>query len=603
MSLALIQESAKEVRRLAIAGSSLAVGDFRLKKLIPPLEQAGTKVPVFAQVAKAMSELVNGTEADSATHLLTLSTLLNAILYTQGETGAPGELQDIESFTAANNATTRTSARVLKPLLQALTTTGSGRHEIVKQAFERGAFTDLRLIDPAVKALDDPYLELADFIAEKVLPSFGPGIAPRLKATLDVKGKKADARKLKLVHQFDPAGTLDLCKTALDEGSPEVKVAAIECLGQHEECIPLLKEQANSRNKALRAAALQALAAHDRSDIAKFFIDLFKGKALDILVNPFRLIRNKDVVNSLLAEAQRVFDLMLKGDSEQIPRFWQLLDCMEQRMDAETEKFLLSCFNQYEPVAKLKNAPNSTQKGIDVVLRIAALLHAMDSRPGQEAILANPDALPIGLYFRVVLCSALRLWSPERVFVEFSPFLAQSKGPGKAKSEEIHYVILDTSRNSSPRYNWAADWQPEPQQLSHLKQVQWDPRWVDVAIKADQFMIVCCLAKPGEKRVFDYLLKVADQKSSETGLIIQALARCQYPKVTEVFMEAVTRAAKKTRAFFDWDTRLLLGGARFLPPTDLPKLEAFAATLDPAIMDKFLEAIQPLRPSQQSTQP
>ncbi len=60
MSLALIQESAKEVRRLAIAGSSLAAGDFRLKKLIPPLEQAGAKVPVFAQVAKAMSELVNG---------------------------------------------------------------------------------------------------------------------------------------------------------------------------------------------------------------------------------------------------------------------------------------------------------------------------------------------------------------------------------------------------------------------------------------------------------------------------------------------------------------------------------------------------------------
>src|SRR5437763_16352120 len=94
MSLALIEESAKEVRRLAIAGSPLAVGDFRLKKLIAPLEQAGVKVPVFAQVTKALSELVNGPEAESATRLLALSTLLNAILYTQGQTGAAGELAE-----------------------------------------------------------------------------------------------------------------------------------------------------------------------------------------------------------------------------------------------------------------------------------------------------------------------------------------------------------------------------------------------------------------------------------------------------------------------------------------------------------------------------
>src|ERR1044071_8071516 len=100
MSLALIQESAKEVRRLAIAGSPLAVGDFRLTKLIAPLEQAGAKAPVFAQVAKAISDLVNGKEADSAGHLLNLSTLLNAILYTQGQSATDGDYLELESFSA-----------------------------------------------------------------------------------------------------------------------------------------------------------------------------------------------------------------------------------------------------------------------------------------------------------------------------------------------------------------------------------------------------------------------------------------------------------------------------------------------------------------------
>src|SRR5262249_48224593 len=158
MSLALIQESAKEVRRLAIAGSPLAVGDFRLKKLIAPLEQAGAKVPVFGQVAKAIGDLVNGKEADSSAHLLSLSTLLNAILYTQGQTGADGDYRELELF-VAKCPSTRTTARVLKPVIQALTSTGGGRFEVVNEAVKRGVFNDLRLIEPAVRALDDNYPE------------------------------------------------------------------------------------------------------------------------------------------------------------------------------------------------------------------------------------------------------------------------------------------------------------------------------------------------------------------------------------------------------------------------------------------------------------
>src|SRR5215831_6917265 len=214
MSLALIQESAKEVRRLAIAGSPLAVGDFRLKKLIPPLEQAGARVPVFAQVAKAISDLVNGKEADSAANLLNLSTLLNAILYTQGESSAQGDCQEIEVF-AAKCSSTRTTSRVLKPLVQALTSTGAERFKLVSAAVERGAFNDLRLIEPSIRGLDDNFGEMADLIAEKVLPAYGSGITPLLKKNLDLKGKKSDARRLRVLHQLDPSGTVELCKTAL----------------------------------------------------------------------------------------------------------------------------------------------------------------------------------------------------------------------------------------------------------------------------------------------------------------------------------------------------------------------------------------------------
>ena len=45
----------------------------------------------------------------------------------------------------------------------------------------------------------------------------------------------------------------------LEDGSPDVKVDALACLGKHEDCIPLVLEQANSENKAVRAAALETL--------------------------------------------------------------------------------------------------------------------------------------------------------------------------------------------------------------------------------------------------------------------------------------------------------------------------------------------------------
>src|SRR5262249_45752230 len=155
-------------------------------------------------------------------NLLSLSTLINAILYTQGHTGSEGAYCELELH-AANSCNTKTSARVLKPLVQALTSTGSGRFEIVRSAVERGAFSDLRLIEPSIGALDDVYPELADLVMAEILPAYGPGIAPLLKAKLDLKGKKCDARRLQVLHQLDPAGTVELCKTALEEGSPEVK--------------------------------------------------------------------------------------------------------------------------------------------------------------------------------------------------------------------------------------------------------------------------------------------------------------------------------------------------------------------------------------------
>jgi hypothetical protein len=603
MSIALIEESAKETRRLAIAGSPLAAGDFRLKKLLAPLEQAGAKVPVFGQVAKAIGDLVNGTEAESAERLLALSTLLNAILYTQGQTGAEGNFTGLEVI-ATNCSSTRTSARALKPLIAALTNAGAGRFEIVKSACEAGAFNDLRLLDPAIHALGDSYSELADLAAEKILPGYGPGILPRLKAGFNLKGAKPDARKLKLMHRLDPAGTLALCQAALDEGAPEVKAAAIACLGKHEECFALVLEQASSRNKTVRAAALEALAEHDRPEIVKLFNELLKGKALDILARPFRAIRNREVVNSLLEEGKRVFSLVLKGEVESVQRFAEILDCLTERKDAEIEGFLLACFDQSPQPGKRK-APKASPftasvSAADLMDRLGWLLYGLGSAKALEAILAKRELLSASA-FTLVLQSALQAWSPDKIYQEFAPLLQQKSAADKAKCEMLQHWFR-TSCGADSCDSPASRGTEDIPEAGKTAKIQWDPRWLDAAIKADQQFIVCCLAKPGHTAAIDYLLKVPEMKNRiGMGLVVRALAQCGHPKITDLFLDLVTKKTKGAN-YFDYELQLLFQSARHLPPADLPKLDAFAAKLDEKFVDRYLLALEPLRPANQPNQ-
>jgi hypothetical protein len=601
MSLALIQESAKEVRRIAIAGSPLAVGDFRLKKLIAPLEQAGAKVPVFAQVAKAITDLVQGKEADSAANLLSLSTLLNAILYTQGQTGTAASSPAFEEMKAyhAGTGTTRTAARILKPVIQALTTSGGGRFETVRAAHKRGVFNDLRLVEPAIRALDDTFPEMADLVAEEILPSYGPGIAPLLKEKFDVKGKRSDARRLLVLHKLDPNGSLELCKTALEDGSPEVKVAAVACLGKHEEYLPLVQEQANSKNKAVRAAALEALAGHDQPGIAKLFTDLIKGKSLELLAGPFRVLRNAQVVTALLDEGKRVFDLVVKGDENHLPRFSEILDCLHFRTDTDSETFLITCLNQSEKLGKVKAPKNSPLAGADVLGSIVSMLYRRGTPKVFDALLARRDSLP-GISFSEVLRSALRSWEAGKVYDEFSPLLSQKKGAGKSKSEELQRTIW-ASRSGNLRDYFEADVDPDSDEEDSLRKVEWDPRWLDAALKADQQLAISALARAGHKGAIAYFLKLGEGKNlSEAGLVVEGLARCEYPKITEVFLGLVTRMAKSSRHQY-FEMRMLLDSARCLPVADLPQLDAFAATLDEKVVDQFLEALTPLRSKSKST--
>lgn len=605
MSIVLLNQVYDETRRLAIAGSVVAVGDFRLKKLIEPLTKSGEKAPVFAKVAQAITKVVDSTEKTSAEALLELSTLVNAILYTQGETGIEGKLEPIET-TDLGSQESQAGARLLKPLMESLTSTGSGRLEIIRDAFERGTFRDLRLVKPALQALDDTYAEISDFVGKKVLPLYGKAILPELRAKFDIKGKAGHLRRLALMHALDPVGTRETVKKALEEGSKEMKVVAIECLGGEAEDLSFLLEQAKAKAKDVREAALKALAKLDQGDALAALHAAMKGGDLEITVPSIRSNRNPKLFKLLLEQAEAQVDLLKaskekdkKKLGEQVTRLLNLLECFRGRDDKQTESFLLDCFAKQAELAEIKGEPN----GKDILDR---LVNVMSTGPlGARQTLLDQHAQLAAEQLPYAFIAARKTLKAPQLFEMFSPYLT-AKIDDKKKTRDPAYNKREAIINLIERpWQWRyATYTYQEDDGDDSENNQWwgkdlDPRWLDVAVALKRLPLVQTLARPGHKEANDLLAEAFAEKSKKSGEVHDALGllatmvKNQHPDATSAFMTMLTKNAKNNN--WGWYSYYLGPLIPDLPKSALPQIEEALPKLPDKAIDQLMEHVQALK--------
>ncbi|MBM80134.1 MAG: hypothetical protein CMJ78_06015 [Planctomycetaceae bacterium] len=407
---------------MAIAGSGLASGDFRLKELIAPLEKADEKAPVFANVAQAIQAVVDSDSKSGSAPLFELSTLVTAILYTQGKTGAEGRLKAIET-SDMGMPTSDSSARVLKPLIEALTTTGSGRMEIIQDAYNRGAFKDLRLVKPAVAAIDDVDGEIGDFVTAKVLPIYGKAILPELRASYDVKGKSGHVRRLRLMHQLDADGTQDLVETALESGSKEMKVAAISCLKDSKGHLSYMLEQTRAKAKDVRRAAFGAIARFTAGGVIDTLIKALFSGDVGMVAGAVSKNRSPALLKYLLEEAQAQLDNLLTTKNKAklktaLPRFYELLGAFSSRKDKKSEQFLIQCFQQREVLGRLSG---TSYDGEAINYRVASMMAQSDAKSVPKTLVDAHESLPPSS-LGWALVAVVRTRKPKEVFNLFSPY-------------------------------------------------------------------------------------------------------------------------------------------------------------------------------------
>jgi hypothetical protein len=590
MSIAILTQVYDEMRRLAIAGSVVAGGDFRLKRLIPQVEQAGAKAPVFAKVAEAVKAVVEAKEPTSAPALLELTTLVNAILYTQGETGATGTLEPIET-SDVGAPTVQASARVLKPLLEALTTTGSGRMEVIRAAHERQAFRDLRLVKSALGALDDVYVEIGDFIAEHVLPLYGKAILPELRAKFDLKGRAGHPRRLRLMHALDPVGTRDLLKQALDSGSKEVKIVAIACLGAARDDLSYLLEQASAKAQEVRQAAYAALATIEDDAAVAVLEKAMNGKDLDLAAEPLRLSRNARLLSHVLGAVKGELAALRKIKekkevSQRIDRMMTLTNCLADRDDQEAEAFLLEVFTQRAELAKIKGDASSGPDLNSAVVRVME----RGTKKLRNTLVEEHASLPpddLASCFQ----AGRRTLPAAKVYEIFSPYVTAKADDKKKQRDPVwakrQAIVEALGRRHADDYE--SNQEDEPPAL--------DPRWLDRAVHLEHLGLVRQLIRPGHlvanaflHKTFNEILKKAKQPH-DCYEVVAAMIHADHPEATDAYIAVLEKFGVRTDYFGYWFGNLIVD----LPKSALPRLEALIPTLNDKVADSLLGYIQQLR--------
>lgn len=316
MAIPVLFELNQELTRLFIAGSRLSSDDPRIKKFIPPLKKYGEKAPVFLKLAQHVEELAAVSANESAQKLIETEKFLLSVLSTQGDT-SPQEndvLTDINYAQSENKlAKTAVTYRRLSPVIEALTTTGSGRLEIIQHAFENGLFADPRLYKAAVDALGDKYGEIADLAAEKILPSMGSGVCPFLLDGYNIKGGTSDGRRLTAMHKITGEKMLDLVDEAIEKGNAPVKTEAVKIMADYpryeETLLGMLDE-----SKTVREEVMKALVKMGSKKGVDKLIAAYKGSKPDTVLDALSWGTGEYLADEILQVAQADYEMIKKSD-------------------------------------------------------------------------------------------------------------------------------------------------------------------------------------------------------------------------------------------------------------------------------------------------
>lgn len=492
---------------------------------------------------------------------------------------------EIESGTAPPLVT----EQEIQNLAEAVAKRQPNRFELIRKAYFRSAFRDPRLMTVALSILDDGNADLLEFVALNVLPAYGKAILPELRKRFDPSGGLGNGWRLVLMHQLDPDGIRPYARNLLHKGGKDLLPFALRCLGASPEDVPHLIEQTQSRSEIIRGSALQGLNNSNSAEAVKTITDVILSDQVVLkhsqhnspLARAMQDNRQPDVLKCLLAECRRTAEIAIKGPAKdakryqkEVARFDGLLTFLQTHQEPATNKLLLDLFALRPKILKIKASPSGSYLANKITL-----LMSKASPATQRALVdghLDLDSLELGQAFAV----ALKICKPKEVFDLFSGYFT---GQGVKKKD------LEEKRDSI-KSEFYADEQ------STVPPPQYDPRWLELALKSRDYIWIRYLVKPGDAKINAYFsAEFAKRFKSARSLynfseILDTMIRIQHPDAADAVMQTTIKYANSTFGL-RWIAQAILG----LPTSDLPKLEAWLATLPKEKAKHMAGSIKKLR--------
>ena len=521
----------QELNRLFIAGSKFAKNDPRLQKYIPILKKLGEKAPVFNKLAQEVEALLQVESQQSAEKLLSVSTLLYSVLYTQGVTiqaEATKALQEPNVSIADVNTTY--SYLQLKPVLQALTQSNSGRLEVLKDAFERGIFKDSRTFGYLSYALADKYTELADYVFQTIIPTCGQAMLPFLLSDFRLEDKTENVRRLRLLYQLKYAEMDSLMDKIFGESLPNLQAEAISIIAERKDTQTedFIMSLTSDKNKLVREASYKALAilGTQRSIdklLALYETNKAKGNA-KALAEAISLLAIPSHYQPFLKKVYEQFNILLsieKTDNNAavtntFERFAIDLNILENKDCNEVYEFLSELLQSQKFNTLRKNLFKNTYDPIP--MKIVGILNSFeadkvvafyDKHKQYLTFNSGYNDLWINFFWRAFNNDN---FSKEQLFETFSTTLGKSLATGS---------MLEAFSGTNGYYTYTV------RKCSEVRVDRIDPRWIPVfysflrSLKKlhnnyalNTFIILDALEKDG-KSLDEWLLKALSETFSE----------------------------------------------------------------------------------------
>jgi hypothetical protein len=354
-----------------------------------------------------------------------------------------------------------------------------------------------------------------------------------------------------------------------------------------------LVEQATSKAKDVREAALKALAKSDAGEAVSVLEAALKSGDLEIAIAPIRDSSNPKILKSVLTEADEQLSAIMSGKQKdkkeagkQVNRLLALLECLRGKKDKSAETFVLKCFGDREKLAAIKSDPG----GQDIIQKLVQLL-AVGTTNMQNTLIDARDSLS-GEEFWAAFAAARRSRKPAEVFQMFSPYLT-AKVDEKKKQRDPAFVRRTVITDALSQYDPGFDLEEGKSDFRAL-----DPRWLDVAVAQEHLGLVQQLARPGHEGANRFLAKAfaeafKNSKGRDDSIwMLDTMVRVQHPAATQSVIDSLKKQTKGSQGYgIYWIARLIPD----LPKEAVEPLEALLPSLPEKVVDQVLDAVTELK--------